>query len=183
MEDEGTTLVPVTISPAIVSRSALREWLSLRETSGGESPGTESSGTETSGTGSSGTEAVEPETRAHHPDHFIKLTEDGGERALYIGVGAAEAIALSLTQSGQEFPRPMTYQFAASLLAGSGSGLRAVRVTRLTDGVFYAQAVLTNDTVVDARPSDAINLAAITGAPVLVAAELLDLPCPEATAN
>jgi bifunctional DNase/RNase len=30
--------------------------------------------------------------------------------------------------------------------------------------------------VVDARPSDAINLAAVTGAPVLVASELLDLP-------
>jgi len=30
--------------------------------------------------------------------------------------------------------------------------------------------------VVDARPSDAINLAATTGAPVLVASELLDLP-------
>jgi bifunctional DNase/RNase len=29
--------------------------------------------------------------------------------------------------------------------------------------------------VVDARPSDAFNLAAITGAPVLVASELLDL--------
>jgi bifunctional DNase/RNase len=30
--------------------------------------------------------------------------------------------------------------------------------------------------VVDARPSDAINLAVITRAPVLVASELLDLP-------
>ncbi|HSZ40755.1 MAG TPA: bifunctional nuclease family protein [Trebonia sp.] len=149
MQDDGT-MVPVTISPAIISRAALHEWLELRE------PG-------------------ESGRHLRHADHFIKLTEDGGDRALYIGVGAAEAIALSLTQSGREFPRPMTYQFAASLLAGSGSALREVRITRLTDGVFYAQAVLTNDTVVDARPSDAINLAAITGAPVLVAAGLLDL--------
>jgi len=29
---------------------------------------------------------------------------------------------------------------------------------------------------VDARPSDAINLAAVTGAPVFVAAELLGVP-------
>jgi bifunctional DNase/RNase len=91
-------------------------------------------------------------------------------------VGAVEAVALGLTQSGQEFPRPMTYQFAASLLSSSGTGLREVRITRLTDGIFYAQAVLTNGAIVDARPSDAVNLAAITGAPVLVAAELFELP-------
>lgn len=60
----------------------------------------------------------------------------------------------------------MTYQFAAALLAGSGAGLREVRVTSLAEGVFYSHAVLTNGAVVDARPSDAINLAAVTGAPV-----------------
>src|ERR1700745_3634424 len=33
----------------------------------------------------------------------------------------------------------MTYQFAAGLLRSSGTGLREVRITRLTDGVFYAR--------------------------------------------
>jgi uncharacterized protein len=70
----------------------------------------------------------------------------------------------------------MTYQFAAALLAAAGSGVREIRITSYIDGVFYAQAVLTNGAVVDARPSDAVNLAAITGAPVYVASELLDLP-------
>jgi bifunctional DNase/RNase len=51
----------------------------------------------------------------------------------------------------------MTYQFAAALLRSSGTGLREVRITRLTDGVFYAQAELSN------------------GAPVLVATGLLGL--------
>lgn len=157
MAGEGTTMVPVTISRVIISREALREgFVPLEE------PGSE--GTET------GHQVRWPAT-----DHLIVLTENGGERALRIGVGPAEALALGMTQSGQEFPRPMTYQFVASLLAGSGTGLREVRITSLTDGVFYAQAVLTNGATIDARPSDAVNLAAITGAPVLVAAELLDL--------
>jgi bifunctional DNase/RNase len=39
---------------------------------------------------------------------------------------------------------------------------------RLADMIFYAQAVLEDGTAVDARPSDAINLALVTGAPVLV---------------
>ena len=109
------------------------------------------------------------------PRHWMRLTETGGDRELYIGVGLAEAAALTLSLEEREFPRPMTYQFAASLLRSSGTELREVRITRVTDGVFYAQAELSNGTVVDARPSDALNLAAITGAPVLVASELLDL--------
>jgi uncharacterized protein len=109
------------------------------------------------------------------PDRWIKLTETGGDRALSIGVGQAEAAALALSPDGRQVPRPMTYQFAASLLQSSGTGLREVRITRLTDGVFYAQAELSNGAVVDAHPSDALNLAAITGAPVLVATGLLDL--------
>lgn len=151
-------MVPVTIGTVIISAEALREEFEIRE----EPP-------------------AEPAEAGRHlrrraSRHFIVLTENGGERALHIGVGATEALALGLTQSGQELPRPMTYQFAASLLAGSGTGLREVRITGITDGVFYAQAVLTNGTALDARPSDAVNLAAVTGAPVFVAAELLDLP-------
>jgi bifunctional DNase/RNase len=61
----------------------------------------------------------------------------------------------------------------ASLLAAAGSGVRSVRVTGESDGIFYAQVVLRGGATVDARPSDALNLAAVTGAPVFVAAELL----------
>jgi bifunctional DNase/RNase len=39
---------------------------------------------------------------------------------------------------------------------------------RLADNVFYGQAVLADGTEVDARPSDAINLALLAGAPILV---------------
>jgi hypothetical protein len=51
-----------------------------------------------------------------------------------------------------------------------------VRVTSERDGIFYAQVMLRGGATVDARPSDAINLAAVTGAPVLVASDLLGLP-------
>jgi bifunctional DNase/RNase len=107
---------------------------------------------------------------------YIQLAEAAGSRRLYIGVGDAEAAALAFSLQGTEFPRPMTYQFAAALLAAAGSGVREVRVTGVAEGIFYAQVVLVSGAAVDARPSDAVNLAAITGAPVLVAPELLDLP-------
>jgi RNA polymerase sigma-70 factor (ECF subfamily) len=50
------------------------------------------------------------------PRHWMRLTETGGDRELYIGVSPAEAAALTLSLREREFPRPMTYQFAASLL-------------------------------------------------------------------
>jgi bifunctional DNase/RNase len=106
----------------------------------------------------------------------IQLAEIAGSRHLYIGVGDAEAAALAFSLQGTAFPRPMTYQFAAALLGAAGSGVREVRVTSFAAGIFYARVVLLSGAVVDARPSDAVNLAAVTGAPVYVARELLDLP-------
>jgi bifunctional DNase/RNase len=107
---------------------------------------------------------------------MLESAAEGDSRRLFIGVGDAEASALAFGLQGQEFPRPMTYQFMAALVAAAGSAVRSVRVTRVADDIFYAQVTLRGGAVVDARPSDAINLAATTGAPVLVASELLDLP-------
>ena len=106
----------------------------------------------------------------------VAATADGDARRLRIGVGDAEAAALAFSLQGAEFPRPMTYQLMASLVAASGSAVRSVRVTGHRDGVFYAQVMLRGGATVDARPSDALNLAVVTGAPVLVADGLLGLP-------
>jgi uncharacterized protein len=103
----------------------------------------------------------------------LTATAGGDGRRLLIGVGDAEAAALAFSLQGQEFPRPMTYQLMASLVTAAGSGVRAVRVTGQRGGIFYAQVMLRGGACVDARPSDALNLAAITGAPVSVAAGLL----------
>jgi bifunctional DNase/RNase len=105
---------------------------------------------------------------------MLDSAADGDSRRLLIGVGDAEATALALSLQGHAFPRPMTYQFMASLVAAAGSAVRSVRVTRRVDGIFYAQVMLRGGTLVDARPSDAINLAVASGAPVLVAPELFE---------
>jgi uncharacterized protein len=109
---------------------------------------------------------------------YIRLESaaEGDSRRLFIGVGDAEAMSLGFSLQGATFPRPMTYQFMASLVEAAGSAVRSVKVTRMADGIFYAQVLLRGGAVVDARPSDALNLAAVTGAPVSVASDLLDLP-------
>jgi len=107
---------------------------------------------------------------------LLRSAADGDSRQLLIGVGDAEATSLAFSLQGAVLRRPMTYQFTASLIEAAGSAVGSVRVTRIEDGIFYAQVTLRGGAVVDARPSDAINLAAVTGAPVSVASDLFDLP-------
>jgi RNA polymerase sigma factor (sigma-70 family) len=100
--------------------------------------------------------------------HVLLLEEQGGPRRLPIWIGAADATAIAARLHEIDAPRPGTHRFTADLLAATGARLREVRVVRLADTIFYAQAVLEDGAAVDARPSDAINLALVTGAPVLV---------------
>jgi bifunctional DNase/RNase len=47
-------------------------------------------------------------------------------------------------------------------------------VTELTESIFYAQAVLSDDTSIDARPSDALTLALVNDAPIYVDTGVLE---------
>ncbi len=109
--------------------------------------------------------------------HVMVLQEHDGQRRLPIWIGPAEATALALSLEAQETPRPLTYQLAGRLLAAAGARVVEVRVTRLADPVFYALVIIDGPAgrhEVDARPSDAVNLALVTGAPVRVSSTLLD---------
>jgi bifunctional DNase/RNase len=109
------------------------------------------------------------------PDRRIVVLEalDGG-RSLPIWIGAAEAEWMVAALEEVELPRPNAYHFARSLLQAAGSELREVRVSRLADSVFYATATLADGSQVDARPSDALTLALVTGAPIAVEPAVLD---------
>jgi RNA polymerase sigma factor (sigma-70 family) len=118
-------------------------------------------------------------------DHWVVVLEQiDGDRRVMIWVGRPEATALALALENAETPRPMSYKFMASLLGAVGGRLREVRIDRLGEGTFYATAVVeaaAGTAEVDARPSDALNLAQITGAPVKVAADVITRA--EATAH
>lgn len=111
--------------------------------------------------------------------HVMVLAEHSGPRRLPIWIGPPEAIALALNLESQETPRPQTYQMARSLLEASGALVAEVRITRLTEETFYAAIIIDGPAgrqEVDARPSDAVNLALATGAPIRVDSALLDDP-------
>lgn len=119
---------------------------------------------------------VRVELPANQP--IVLLRERGGSRYLPIWIGAPEATAIAFALQGVETPRPLTHDLFVDVLEALGTSLEAVHVTRLEEGTFYAELHLVRDgvqTVVSARPSDAIALASrLEGIPILGAESVLD---------
>ena len=108
---------------------------------------------------------------------FVVLDELGGDRQLLIQIGQAEAFALAANLDELEWGRPMTYQFMAQLVRSLGGRIREVRLDGLVEGAYAATVEVEGPhgvELVDARSSDALNLAALTAAPILAALEVLE---------
>ena len=107
--------------------------------------------------------------------YVMILVERGGRRWLPIWIGPAEATALALALESAEMPRPFTYKLAAGLVEAAGSRITEVKITRLLEKLFYAVVVVQGPggpREVDARPSDAVNLAVASGAPIRLDSDL-----------
>jgi uncharacterized protein len=107
---------------------------------------------------------------------YIVLEEPDGDRRLVIQVGHAEAFALAASLQGLEWNRPITYQLTAALVRSLGGRVREVRMDGILDGAYAATIEVEGPQVtgmVDARWSDALNLAVIADAPVLASAQML----------
>lgn len=107
---------------------------------------------------------------APNPDAYVVLLEerDGGRR-LPIWIGREQALGLALRLERAEVTRPLTYDLMVDAVGALGGRVRAVRIDRLSEGTFYATVVLEGPrgtAEVDARPSDALNLALAADAPV-----------------
>ena len=105
--------------------------------------------------------------------HVVLLQQVGGDRRLPIWIGseAAMTIAFHLLGYGPQLARPHTHtsDLAVHLVQALGGSLREVPIDRLVENTFYAVVVVDGpqgSIEVDARPSDAIMLALVAGAPV-----------------
>jgi uncharacterized protein len=114
------------------------------------------------------------------PSFCVVLEGVTQDTRLPIWIGETEGFYLSATLTGVQFGRPMSHQFAAGLLHALGGRIRQIRIDRLVEarvGTVYGSTVEVESpsgvTLVDARPSDALNLVALVPAPILVARELL----------
>jgi bifunctional DNase/RNase len=110
-------------------------------------------------------------THSGQDHHVVLLREPESGRRLPIWIGREHALelALRLLGHGSDLARPLGSDLSARLVQALGGSLREVRIDRLTQGTYYAVIVvegLHGAVEVDARPSDALALALVVGAPV-----------------
>jgi RNA polymerase sigma factor (sigma-70 family) len=118
------------------------------------------------------------ESVREHPDtqQHIVLLKVEGDRELVIWIGRPEAWAIAAGLANFASPRPMTAQLMVNLLQATGSVLEEVRIAALKDEVFYATLKVrgaNGEQELDARPSDALTLAALVNCPIYVAGEVM----------
>ena len=111
--------------------------------------------------------------------NILVLLDREGRRLLPLWIGPPEGRAIVLALKQVATPRPLTYSFVGRILDAAVATVTDVRIHKLTDDTLTFLALIsirTGDRVreVDARPSDAVALAAHTGAPIYVAEGVLD---------
>lgn len=106
---------------------------------------------------------------------FLQGVND--KRTLPVFIGAPEAQAIALRLENVQPPRPLTHDLFKQVLDNLECRMKRVEITDLVENTFYSKIILEAnglESVLDARPSDAIALALRFDAPVLVAPAVMD---------
>ena len=110
------------------------------------------------------------------PLRVVVLKERHDQRAIAVWMGSADALSLLRHHRGIGDGRPVAAAVMAALLEATGGRVDHVEITGLHDNVLRSVIQLQDDAgavQLDARPSDALNLAVRVGAPILVAEEAM----------
>ncbi len=108
----------------------------------------------------------------------VLLREPGSGDVVLISIGSSEALAIMMALREVPTPRPMTHDLLADVIRSVGGSVERVVVDALVGstytGLIELRLAQRDETVlVDSRPSDALALAARTGATILVAPDVL----------
>lgn len=120
------------------------------------------------------------EVRIEPPDNtpVVFLREQAGrQRGLAIMIGNAEASSIHFALKGLSAPRPMTHDLLVQFLTLLDATVDRVVITEIREHTYYATIHLQTAAglrELSSRPSDAMAIAARTGAPIYATSELLD---------
>ncbi|MGA2367772.1 MAG: bifunctional nuclease domain-containing protein [Candidatus Bathyarchaeia archaeon] len=101
--------------------------------------------------------------------HVIILYERGTNRYLPIWIGPAEADAISTKLNNINVARPMTHDFAYSIINAFGGKVEFAVINKFENDCFYAKVIIKTfwrKMSIDCRPSDAIAIAVRAPAPI-----------------
>lgn len=111
------------------------------------------------------------------PVPVVLLGVTGATDVVPIFVGFDQAVSIARGQDAVDIGRPLTHDLLLDVVEELGGRVGGVTVSGLTDGNFLADVHLqtpSGETVVDARPSDALALVARTAGQVSVAPEVFE---------
>ncbi|MBA4392457.1 MAG: hypothetical protein C0407_02785 [Desulfobacca sp.] len=108
---------------------------------------------------------------------IIILKQDKeSDTSLTMVVGELEFLAIAKEKKLIQTPRPLTHELYLSILADSGIEFQRVEIFDLREQAYFARVLYQkegNETIADARPSDAIALALNRHLPIWVHSKLL----------
>ena len=107
----------------------------------------------------------------------VFLREKDGQREFAIAIAPYEAALLDRRVRGLPSARPLTHDLLAQVIRTLGAEAKEVRIVREDHGVYLAELLVDRggeETLLDARPSDALILAFTEAPPlpIFVAEEL-----------
>lgn len=116
---------------------------------------------------------LDPNTQAP----VVILKDEGGEFALPIWIGIAEATSIASAIKQVTMARPLTHDLMHDVFGELGVRVERVVITDLRDSTYFAELVLSvgeKALIFDSRPSDAIAIALRAAAPIYVLQQVLD---------
>ncbi len=101
---------------------------------------------------------------------ILMLADVKNEDDIYpIWIGVSEAEGIILKQSEVETPRPLTYDLMKNIIQSLGGKIEKIAIVDQRDNAYIAEITIKKDgkeIIIDARPSDAVNLALRFDAPI-----------------
>eukprot|EP00879_Flechtneria_rotunda_P002717 GHRR01002923.1.p1 GENE.GHRR01002923.1~~GHRR01002923.1.p1 ORF type:complete len:338 (+),score=69.67 GHRR01002923.1:93-1106(+) len=113
---------------------------------------------------------------------IVYLRVVGSEGLIPVHIGESESSALLREINKHRQVRPLTHDLMKNMLQSVGSKVTKVRITDIIANTYYARVYMllpgtegNQEVDIDARPSDAINIAIRFGAPVYISKKIADV--------
>jgi len=123
-------------------------------------------------------EVVDVESSPTPSEAFALIVrEKEGEKEMTIVIGLYEARTLVLLINKIQTRRPGIHELFKNFIQQTDYRLNRIQIYHYAEGVFYAHLMLYNDTVnfeLDARSSDAIAIALLMDAPILIRKDIFE---------
>jgi hypothetical protein len=109
--------------------------------------------------------------------YALVLGEVKGKRKLPIVIGGAEAQSIAIEMENMRPSRPLTHDLFRNTLSVFGMEATEVVIHKMSEGIFYAQLVVSDgirEERIDSRSSDAVAIAVRFGCPIRCSAQVME---------